>query len=66
VSNDYFNPGWTDYRFRIMYNAYDVTRRICPDSGFRAAGFIYISSGSGNHAEGSICISSADSPMLKQ
>jgi alpha-L-rhamnosidase len=24
VSNDYFNPGWTDYRFRIMYNAYDI------------------------------------------
>ena len=25
VSNDYFNPGWTDYRYRIMYNTYDVT-----------------------------------------
>lgn len=25
VSNDYFNPGWTDYRHRIMYNSYDVT-----------------------------------------
>jgi len=25
VSNDYFNPGWTDYRYRIMYNSYDVT-----------------------------------------
>lgn len=25
VGNDYFNPGWTDYRYRIMYNAYDVT-----------------------------------------
>ena len=25
VSNDYFNPGWTDYRYRIMYNAYDIT-----------------------------------------
>jgi alpha-L-rhamnosidase len=25
VSNDYFNPGWTDYRYRIMYNTYDIT-----------------------------------------
>lgn len=25
VSNDYFNPAWTDYRYRIMYNSYDVT-----------------------------------------
>lgn len=25
VSDDYFNPGWTDYRYRIMYNTYDVT-----------------------------------------
>ena len=25
VSDDYFNPGWTDYRYRIMYNSYDVT-----------------------------------------
>ena len=25
VSNDYFNPGWTDYRYRIMYNSYDIT-----------------------------------------
>ncbi len=25
VSNDYHNPGWTDYRYRIMYNSYDVT-----------------------------------------
>ncbi len=24
VGNDYFNPGWTDYRYRIMYNSYDV------------------------------------------
>lgn len=28
VSNDYFNPGWTDYRFRIMYNSYDVTSML--------------------------------------
>lgn len=25
VGGDYFNPGWTDYRKRIMYNTYDVT-----------------------------------------
>ncbi|MCI2082702.1 MAG: glycoside hydrolase family 78 protein [Bacteroidales bacterium] len=28
VGNDYFNPGWTDYRFRIMYNTYDVTKLL--------------------------------------
>ena len=25
VSNDYQSPGWTDYRYRIMYNTYDIT-----------------------------------------
>ncbi|MDD4671115.1 MAG: family 78 glycoside hydrolase catalytic domain [Bacteroidales bacterium] len=25
VGNDYFNPGSTDYRYRIMYNTYDIT-----------------------------------------
>ncbi len=25
VSRDYFSPGWTDYRYRIMYNSYDIT-----------------------------------------
>lgn len=25
VSKDFLNPGWTDYRKRIMYNTYDVT-----------------------------------------
>ncbi len=25
VGNDYLNPGWTDYRYRFMYNTYDVT-----------------------------------------
>lgn len=25
VGKDYFNPGWTDYRYRIMYNTYDIT-----------------------------------------
>ncbi|MDR1171425.1 MAG: glycoside hydrolase family 78 protein [Bacteroidales bacterium] len=28
VGNDYFNPGWTDYRYRIMYNSYDVTAML--------------------------------------
>ena len=28
VSNDWFNPGWTDYRYRIMYNSYDVTQML--------------------------------------
>ncbi len=28
VSNDYHNPGWTDYRYRIMYNSYDITDMI--------------------------------------
>lgn len=25
VGNDYLNPGWTDFRKRIMYNTYDVS-----------------------------------------
>ena len=25
VSNDFFNPGWPDYRFRHTYNTFDVT-----------------------------------------
>ncbi|MBQ9660607.1 MAG: family 78 glycoside hydrolase catalytic domain [Bacteroidales bacterium] len=32
VSNDYYNPGWTDYRYRIMYNAYDITGLLKPGS----------------------------------
>lgn len=30
VSNDYYNPGWTDYRYRIMYNSYDITDLLRP------------------------------------
>ena len=30
VSDDYFNPGWTDYTRRVYYRAYDVTNRIHP------------------------------------
>ncbi len=37
VSNDYFSPGWTDYRYRIMYNAYDITDMLKEGSnGFGA------------------------------
>ncbi|MDH6343503.1 alpha-L-rhamnosidase [Parabacteroides sp. PFB2-12] len=25
VGKDYLNPGWTDYRYRIMYNTFDIT-----------------------------------------
>lgn len=25
VGEDYFAPGWTDYRYRIMYSSYDIT-----------------------------------------
>ncbi|HJZ93929.1 MAG TPA: family 78 glycoside hydrolase catalytic domain [Gemmataceae bacterium] len=28
VSDDWFNPGWTDYTKRVYYRAYDVTDRI--------------------------------------
>ena len=28
VSDDFFNPGWTDYRFRQNYNTFDVTPLI--------------------------------------
>ncbi len=28
VGDDYFTPGWTDYRKRVYYNTYDVTRLV--------------------------------------
>ena len=28
VTEDYFNPGWTDYSKRVHYRAYDVTDRV--------------------------------------
>lgn len=28
LGNDYLNPGSTDYRFRIMYNTYDITNAL--------------------------------------
>jgi alpha-L-rhamnosidase len=37
VSNDYYSPGWTDYRYRIMYNSYDITELLEPGAnGFGA------------------------------
>jgi alpha-L-rhamnosidase len=30
VSEDWFNPGWTDYTKRVYYRAYDVTRLLRP------------------------------------
>ncbi len=38
VSDDYFNPGWTDYTRRVYYRAYDVTSRVRP--GANALGAI--------------------------
>lgn len=29
VGDGYLNPGWTDFRYRIMYNTYDVTDLLC-------------------------------------
>ncbi len=28
VSDDWFNPGWTDYTKRVYYRAYDVTKQV--------------------------------------
>ena len=30
VGEDYFTPGWTDYRRRVDYNTYDVTAMLLP------------------------------------
>jgi len=38
VSDDYFNPGWTDYTRRVYYRAHDVTSRVRP--GTNALGAI--------------------------
>ena len=32
VSNDVFAPGWTDYKIRVMYQTYDVTKFLVPGS----------------------------------
>lgn len=28
IGNDYFTPGWTDYRIRVYYNTYDITAMV--------------------------------------
>ena len=28
VGDDFFAPGWTDYRIRVYYNTYDVTAMV--------------------------------------
>ena len=38
VSDEYFMPGWTDYRKRIYYRAYDVTSKL--ETGPNAIGAI--------------------------
>ncbi|MAT69414.1 MAG: rhamnosidase [Planctomycetaceae bacterium] len=38
VSDDLFTPGWTDYRRRVYYRSYDVTKRIRP--GLNALGAV--------------------------
>jgi len=32
LSDDWFNPGSTDYRYRILYNTYDITPLLRPGS----------------------------------
>jgi alpha-L-rhamnosidase len=44
VGNDYFSPGWTDYKKRVYYNTYDVTDLVNKDGpnaigGILAAGW---------------------------
>ena len=36
LGGDWFNPGSTDYRYRILYNTYDITPLLKP--GFNAVG----------------------------
>ncbi len=38
VSDEWFNPGWTDYRRRVYYRAYDVTALLRP--GVNALGAV--------------------------
>jgi alpha-L-rhamnosidase len=37
VGNDYFNPGWTDFRKRVYYHTYDVTAMLRPGHNALAA-----------------------------
>lgn len=36
VGEDYFNPGWTDYRVRFMYQTFDVTDMLKDDNAIGA------------------------------
>jgi len=36
VGDAYFTPGWTDYRVRVYYNTFDVTKQL--QKGFNAMG----------------------------
>jgi len=36
VGDAYFTPGWTDYRIRVYYNTFDVTKQL--QKGFNAMG----------------------------
>lgn len=36
VTDAYFTPGWTDYRIRVYYNTFDVTKQL--KKGFNALG----------------------------
>lgn len=38
VGNDFFTPGWTDYKKRVYYNTYDVTQML--SKGDNALGII--------------------------
>ena len=46
VGNDYFTPGWTDYKKRVYYQTYDVTALVRPNAwnavgGVLAGGWYY-------------------------
>ena len=46
VGNDYFTPGWTDYKKRVYYQTYDVTGLVRSDGpnaigGVLAGGWYY-------------------------
>ncbi len=38
IGNDYFTPGWTDYKKRVQYQTYDVTKQV--KAGGNAIGFV--------------------------
>ena len=38
IGNDYFTPGWTDYKKRVQYQTYDVAKQL--KAGGNAIGFV--------------------------